>query len=103
MQDIQAELAKEAREQEMMRVSIERKASSSVSSSTRGGRDISSDRGSRSPRRRPTSPKRGGGGGNGGMGGSSGSDSQGDDGYWEGPPGRGRQGRMEESSAGGRV
>lgn len=101
MQDIQAELAKEAREQEMMRVSIERKASSSVSSSTRGGRDISSDRGSRSPRRRPTSPKRGSG--NGGMGGSSGSDSQGDEGYWDSPPGRGRQGGMEESSAGGRV
>lgn len=105
MQDIQAELAREAREQEMMRMSVERKASSSVASSTRGGggsRDISSDRGS-SPMRRTSSPTRGGGG----AGGSPGSDSPGDDGYWEGTA-RGRQQRsppleMDEAAIGGRV
>lgn len=107
MQDIQAELAREAREQEMMRMSLERKASSSVTSSTRGGggsRDISSDRGS-SPVRRTSSPRRGGPGV--GVGGSPGSDSPGDDGYWEGAA-RGRQQRspateMEEAAVGGRV
>ncbi|CAM9486047.1 unnamed protein product, partial [Pylaiella littoralis] len=85
MQDIQAELAREAREQEMMRVTLERKTSSSVTSSAREGRsrDISSDRGS-SPTRRVPSPSRGGGGGSGGVGVPSPSDSPSEDGFWEG-------------------
>ncbi|CAM9481945.1 unnamed protein product [Ectocarpus sp. 6 AP-2014] len=110
MQDIQAELAREAREQELMRMSLERKASSSVTSSTRdgGGRsnEMSSSRGgSASPRRRPpSSPAAGGGGGGGG---SSGSDSAGSPGYWD-ASGRGRQHRstiehMDEPSIGTHV
>lgn len=109
MQDIQAELAREAREQEMMRMTLERKTSSSVTSSTRGGRsrDISSDRGC-SPNQRASSPSRGPGGGSGGIGASSSSDSPGDDGFWEGSSGRGRKQRsttseVDEGAVGGRV
>lgn len=67
-QDIQAELSREAREQEMMRISMERKASSSGNLSNRGGRD-ESDRDSV---------------GTGGGVSDSSDSARGDDGYWEG-------------------
>ncbi|CAM9278642.1 unnamed protein product, partial [Ascophyllum nodosum] len=69
MQDIQSELAREARQQEMMRMSLERKAASSSTASSNVGLVL--ETGDRSPHADRA--------------GSDGSTSRGEDGYWDAP------------------